>query len=266
MDDDPRADPTSRLLGDFVRHVSGQVVIPVFAGEPRRTHRRSRRQRVRRLAVVFSALVVAAVVAVIVAYGPRSSRIGPHPSPATQPTLGSTSTTSVTSGTQEITYDPFTTSGISPSLHVTSQVTGTCIRYGRGTTGHVYFRCFATGGGIYDPCFAGPRDTNAPLVCPTDPTSSEVVALTATTVTSDGPPSPSVIPWAMQLSSGQVCLFVSAAWSGLGPYGCQPGPSPQPVADCHTPQSSRPLWTAACQDQETDASPFASKDVVRVWF
>jgi hypothetical protein len=92
------------------------------------------------------------------------------------------------------------------------------------------------------------------------------VALTVTSVTSDEPPSPSVIPWAMQLSTGQVCLFVSAAWSGLGPYGCEPGPQPQSVADCHTPESSRPLWSTACQDQETDASPFASKDVVRVWF
>ena len=266
MNDDPRPDPTSRLLDDFVRHVSGQVAVPVFTGEPKRTRGRSRRQGLRTAAVVFSALVVAAAVAVALAYGPRSSRIGPHPSPATQPTPGSTSTTSVTSGTQQITYDPFTTAGMNPSLHVTSQVTGTCIRYGRGTTGNVYFRCFATNGGIHDPCFAGPRDTNAPLVCPTSPTSNDVVALTVTAVTSDEPPSPSVIPWAMQLATGQVCLFVSAAWGGLGPYGCDPGPSPQSVADCHTPESSRPWWTAGCQDQGTDASPFTSRDVVTVWF
>ncbi len=268
MDNDPRREPTGRLLGDFVLQVSGQVVTPDFTegatGTPRRSRRVHKGRRV--LAVVFSALVVAGAVAVTVAYGPRSTRIRPHEAPATQPTAGTTSTTSGTAGTREITYEPFTTAGINPSLHVTDHATGTCIRYGRGTAGRHYFRCFANGGGIYDPCFAGPQTTNAPLVCPASPTSSDVVAFTVTAVTSDEPPSPTLIPWAMQLSDGQVCLLVAAAWNGLGPYQCEPVLTRPSFADCHTPESSQPSWITACQEQETAASPFTSKDVAKLWF
>ena len=268
MDNDPRLDATGRLLGDFVHHVSGQVEIPDFTevanGAPRRSRRTHKGGRV--LAVVSSALVVAGAVAVIVAYGPRSARTGPHAAPATQPTARTTSTTSGAAGTREITYEPFTTAGINPSLHVTDHATGNCIRYGRGTAGRYYFRCFANGGGIYDPCFAGPQATNAPLVCPASPTSSDVVAFTVTTVTSDGPPSSSLIPWAMQLSDGQVCLLVAAAWNGLGPYQCEPVLTRPSFADCHTPESSQPSWTTACQEQETAASPFTSKIVATLWF
>ena len=175
-----------------------------------------------------------------------------------------------------ITYAPFTATGaIDPGLHVTSRVTGTCIGYSRGPAGRDYYRCFGSesgaGSGIYDPCFAGPQVTAAPLVCPTSPISSDVIEFTVTSITSTEPSSTSVMPWAMQLSGGQVCLFVSAAWGGLGPYGCQPpptgsSPTPPAVDDCHAPTASQPLWTAACQEQETAASPFSAHDVVTLWF
>jgi hypothetical protein len=149
---------------------------------------------------------------------------------------------------------------------VTSHDTGTCIRYSRGATARYYFRCFGSGSGIYDPCFAGPQSTAAPLVCPTNPTSNDVAEFTVTAVSSDEPPSPTMIPWAMQLPSGQVCILIAAAWSGLGPYGCQPAPTQELAADCHTPEASQPFWTAECQDQETAASPFTTRDVATVWF
>ena len=193
-------------------------------------------------------------------------RTGPGPAPATQPTPAPTSTTSVIAGTRTVTYEPFTTTGIDPRLMVTSHVTGTCIRYSRGEAERFYFRCFGTGSGIYDPCFAGPQSTIAPLVCPPSPTSSDVVEFIVTSVTSDEPPSPTMPPWAMQLSSGQICVLVNAAWSGLGPYVCQPAASQPSASDCHTPAAVQPFWTAACQAQETDASPFTTRNVVTVWF
>ncbi len=277
MDDDRRPDPTSRLLGDFVRHVSEHVVVPEFAagrGGPRRRSRSRPGFRVLVAAVAAAVVVVAA--ALVVVYGPRSSRLAPGPTPATQPAPGttqptpvSTSTTSVTPpsvGTRQVTYNPFTATGIEASLHVTSQVTGTCIRYGGGVAGRFSYRCFGTPGGIYDPCFAGPSSTTAPLVCPTSPTSDDVVRFTVTSVTADEPAPTSKIPWAMELSGGEVCLLVSAAWGGLGPYACQRAAPAQSVADCHAPQSGQPSWTAACQVQQTDASPFASRDVTTLWY
>ncbi len=183
----------------------------------------------------------------------------------TQTTTTQTTTTLSRSATQQITYQPFTTTGtIDSNLRVTSSASGTCIRY-LGSPRYDY-RCFASppAGGIYDPCFAGPFGTARPLVCPSDPTTPNVVAFTATSVSSD-PPSATAHPWAMQLSDGEVCLFVSAAWSGLGPYGC--GPQQTTIwADCRQPQPSQPAWVTTCQTQETATSPFVSNPVDKVWF
>ncbi len=445
MDDDRPLDSTAQLLRKFVGQVSGQVVVPEFAPRPRVGRRRRRAPGPRRvLAVVLATAAVVGAVALVIAYGPRSSRPGPGHVPATQPAPGttvptptSTPKTSVAAGacaasqltatvafnqsgaelgairltntgaqqctlsgqpkvqaldgrgaaldlsestyhrapdwpppsspivlspsgalpqaiveldwtwcsaspgrvsfairfsgwpspldvantavsppgfspasctdsggqplfavdsvrgfgsngiigptpastqstTAMITYAPFTATGaIDPGLQVTSRATGTCIRYSRGPTGRDYYRCFGSGSGIYDPCFAGPQTTAAPLVCPMGPISSDITEFTVTSITSTEPPSTSVTPWAMQLSGGQVCLLVSAAWGGLGPYGCQPSPtgsSPtQPaVADCHapaaSPAASQPLWSAACQEQEVAASPFTTQDVATLWF
>jgi hypothetical protein len=283
VDDGRRPDPTGQLLEDYVRTVSERVVVPEFTPGsrpgPRRRHEVPGGARL--VAVVVAAAAVVVVIALVVAYGPRSARIGPGPAPATQPTPAPTSTTAPTSsttaptsttlviaGTRTVTYEPFTTTGIDPRLTVTSQVTGTCIRYSRGTPERFYFRCFGSGSGIYDPCFAGPQSTMAPLVCPSGPTSNDVVEFTVTSVTADEPPSssPTMTPWAMQLSSGQICLLVSAAWSGLGPYSCQPAASQPAAADCHIPAAAQPFWTTACQSQETAVSPFTTRDVATVWF
>ncbi len=268
MDERRRSDPTGPLLEEFVRYVSDQVVVPEFipGGARGRRRRRGVRGGGRVLAVIVATMAVAASIALVVAYGPRSSRMGPGPTAVTQPSPGSTSTSSVAGGTLAMNYQPFTGTSIAPGLVVTSHVVGTCIRYSRGTDLRTYFRCFGNGQGIYDPCFAGSDGTRAPLVCPTSPTADDVVGFTVTSVTSDEPPTRSTIPWAMQLSSGQVCLLVSAAWSGLGPYGCQPARAQHSVSDCHSPEASQPSWTAACQEQETDASPFTSETVTKVWF
>jgi hypothetical protein len=68
----------------------------------------------------------------------------------------------------------------------------------------------------------------------------------------------------MQLSNGEVCVLIDAAWGGLGPFSCQSMTS-SPPADCHVPMQAAPWWTAACQSQETNTSPFTTYRVDTVW-
>jgi len=181
----------------------------------------------------------------------------------TTTTRASSTTTAPTPGTHKITYQPFTATGaVAPQFQVESRLTGTCV-FGESSRS---YRCFAKpSGGVYDPCFAGPYGTTGPLVCPSTPTSLQVVEFTATSVTS-GRPVTTARPWAMQLSNGQICLFVSAAWGGLGPYGCKTANTAAVRADCREPQPSEPWWSANCQDQMTDASPFTPTEVTTIWF
>jgi hypothetical protein len=169
-------------------------------------------------------------------------------------------------GTQQITYEPFSGSAIDPSLRVTGQQSGACFEYGGGADGRILYRCIATSD-VMQPCFAGPQGTSAPLACPNGPvTSNDVILWTVTTVDTTGfIPATTKTPWAMQLSNGMVCELVNAAWGGLGPYGCSSPGSTTP-ADCRAPQPSTPFWTADCQDQTTDASPFGAMTVEKVWF
>ena len=246
---------------------------------------RTRRARLRRArAVAVSGTLVVALAIVVVA----SASSGSHRLRVTGPSSSSTTATSITTatsstsatsttttepgttataapaGTEQIVYRPFTESGvIDPGLRVTSRVTGTCVT---GETSRTY-RCFgvAPAGGIYDPCFVVPRAPSQTFVCPSDPATPDVIELTATAPAS-GPPVTTNRPWAFQLSSGEVCLFVSAAWGGLGPYDCQRNDPSVVPADCRPATSSPQWWTADCQDDKTDASPFTPKRVTKVWF
>jgi hypothetical protein len=251
----------------------------------------TRRTKLRRLRIVAVSGALAAVVAVVLVTTASSPGGAPRlrvegPSAATSGVAASTTTSSTTSqtatstststtstpttaasGSQEITYQPFTATGaIDPNLVVTSSVTGTCVT---GETRRTY-RCFGENptGVIYDPCFVGPHGTTQPLVCPRNPATPDVVEFTATSVTSQAPIT-TTRPWAMELAGGQVCLFVSAAWSGLGPYDCQPANASTTPADCREPQPSQPSqpwWTAECQRQKTSASPFTPNRVSKIWF
>jgi hypothetical protein len=175
-------------------------------------------------------------------------------------------------GTQQITYEPFVGSQLSPSLHVTGQESGPCYQFGGGADGRYYYRC-----GTVQPCFAPATATGTagPFACPTaaNPTTNGVLMWTPTSVnTTDFTPATTKTPWAVQLSDGAVCALVSAAWSGLGPFGCTGGTSTGGSsaaggpADCRQPQSAVPYWTTECQAQLTQASPFTSTTVVKVWF
>ena len=248
----------------------------VLTASPERPRRYGRRTR---LVALGAAVCVVAAVAFTISIV-RSDRnvnvstitsaptLAPVTTSPTAPTTAPTTTTStgikpVPPGTQQITYQPFSGNAIDPSLHVTQRLAGTCIGPASGLRNG--FRCFADGGAIYDPCFAGPNGTADPLVCPNDPIGPDVVELTARSVTSDPPPAVAN-PWEIELSSGQLCRLVAAAWGTGGPYSCDKTGVAQPVADCHVPVTAQPWWTTECQEQLTDASPFAARTVVKVWY
>jgi hypothetical protein len=214
--------------------------------------------------VLVALVAVAAVIVTLIVVGPlRSTNPPVHPPVATQPST--TTTTTVPGGqTRQITYQPFTATGaVDPSLRVSATFSAqTCVA--SGVAGNSSYRCFA-GNDIYDPCFARPGATSGPLLCPSDPAGDTVVELTTSDLPAPLQGAPDTRPWAVQLADGQVCVLVNAAWGGLGPLGCG-STTPGPVADCHIPVTGSPFWTAACQDQTTDASPFTTNRVDTVWF
>ncbi len=257
------------------------------------------RRHQRLLIAVASIAALALVVALALTFGPHSSappvvhpktpapashpHSHPHPhpqmhgsvtptTPVTTPvtTTPATPTTPTTPATEQLTYQPFNGSQLDPSLHVAAQESGPCFTYGGGADGRYLYRC-----GTIQPCFAGSDGTSAPLACPVgaNPTTNDVVLWTATSVDATGfVPAPTKTPWAMQLSDGAVCALVNAAWSGLGPFRCNPsagtggaGATTGP-ADCRQPLASTTQWTAECQDQLTQGSPFGVQPVAKIWF
>jgi hypothetical protein len=161
-----------------------------------------------------------------------------------------------------VVYRPYTASGeLGPSLHITARATGTCVN---GESNRTY-RCFAVSPAatIYDPCFAVSAAQRI-IACAINPVTPDIVEFT-TTARLPGLPPDATRPWAFQLSSGAVCVFVSAAWGGLG-YDCQRTDSSITPAYCRPPTTSQPWWTAECQDERTSASPFTRQRVSKVWF
>lgn len=249
--------------------------------------RRAGRRRLYRRGTIAAAAAATAAIAVAVpvslAGGGRPSTIkvisppsaapsattqAPTGSSTTSTTTASTSTTSTGTApslTQQVIYEPFVGDRVDPALHVTSRGSGSCYRFGGGAAGRYYYRC-----GTDQPCFAGPQGTATPLVCPFlgNPTTDQVILWTATSVDTSAPPATVKTPFAMKLSNGTVCVFVSAAWGGLGPFDCQAAMANASAvpADCHEPVEGSPYWTVECQNAKTDSSPFSSATVLMVWF
>lgn len=211
--------------------------------------------------------------------GVKANRSGLAPADARTPTTSSTTTTTPPPtttttagyGTQQIDFQPFSGTQLAAGLSVTASDTGPCDPYGGGNGSTTYYRCLGTRDlsghtSVYDPCFAGPKGVFSALACPIDPTTHHVVLFTATSEGPAGPPTAIDRPWAMQLQTGQVCLFTSGAWGGLGPYACSSSLITGPTADCHVPVSGSPWWTAPCQVTEADSSPFNSVELAKVWF
>jgi hypothetical protein len=181
---------------------------------------------------------------------------------ATAAPAGAAGSASKGAGTRQIAYDPFTAKGtLSPAFHVSSTVNGHCVA--AGVAGNSSYRCFS-GNGIYDPCFARPKAKTGPLLCTFDPAGPKVVRMEVGQLPAHLAGAPETRPWAMQLADGQICIFVDAAWGGLGPFGCQTI-TRGPLADCHVPVKATPWWKAACQAKQTDSSPFTGVRVAKVW-
>lgn len=180
----------------------------------------------------------------------------------TTPASSSTTTRpSPSAGTVTGAYDPFTASGaVDPSLTVTATHPGSCV--GMGVAGPGSYRCLIQNGGVLDPCFAKAGATGGTLVCPSASDLTSVVELTVDSLPTTPANTPAQV-WRMQLANGQLCTKINAAWGGLGPFQCLP--TGGQLADCHTPVTGTPWWSASCQAALTDTSPFADQRVVRVW-
>lgn len=190
---------------------------------------------------------------------------GSSPTTATPPASTRSSSTTSSAGTRELTYQAFSAHGrIDPKLRVSKAVSGTC--QPDGAAGNSSYRCFVrvSGNNIYDPCFAPPRDTSGPLLCPANPANPNVVRFDVGSLPAALQGTPEERPWAVRLSNAQVCVLVNAAWGGLGPFSCQ-SVTPGSLADCHVPVQAAPWWTIACQSHENASSPFTNYRVDTVW-
>ncbi len=203
---------------------------------------------------------------------PTAVRDAGHPasSSTTTTVAGSTTTPSAVrstaaAGTQEVRFNPYSTQGtLPPAEQVTLKLSGTCVA--PGVAGTTSYRCFAQPQStIYDTCFAPPNATSGALECVADPSAPEAVEFDAGALPAALFGAPATRPWAMQLSNGQVCILVSAAGGGLGPFACPTPGATSSVADCHGPQPAVPWWSAACQAQESASSAFSAVRVVKIW-
>ncbi len=169
--------------------------------------------------------------------------------------------------TREVVFTPYSSQGtVLATIEITQTVTGTCVS--PGVAGASSYRCFAQPGStVYDPCFAPPNATNGPLVCVADPAQPEAVSFDVGPLPTSPTAGPMTQPWAMQLSNGQDCIFVSAAWgTGLGPFACPTAARSSPSeADCHMPRKNGLGYDAACQAREASTSTFRPVQVVKVW-
>ena len=219
-------------------------------------------RRSARVALALAALTLSACGS---SPGSRSGTTSPTTTGAERTTTSAVGTSTTAAGTQEVGFDPYSAQGVLlPGMQVTSKVAGTCIS--PGVAGATSYRCFAQPqAAIYDPCFAPPRATSGPLECFADPSAPDAVEFDTGQLPAAPEGAPATRPWAMELANGQVCVLVAAAWGGLGPFACPTAAATGPVADCHVPQQAAPWWSAACQSQQEDSSPFGAHRVEKVW-
>jgi hypothetical protein len=214
--------------------------------------------RRRRLRAVWWAIGTAALVAT--GCGAATSTTASVPAPTT--TTTATTAAPAGGGTRQVTYDPFTAQGtIDPSLRVTVIIDATCVA--GGLAGTSSYRCLARSS-VLDPCYARPGATSGPVVCPSNLATREVVELTVSSLPALAADAPREWPWAIRLSNGQVCRLGAVGGNGLEPFRCQ-GASPHP-AGCLLPERGTPWWTADCQDQATDSSPYSIYRIETTWF
>jgi hypothetical protein len=213
-----------------------------------------------------AAVVLAVLVLVAGAAGAGALAAGgahpPAPSPAAR--------------TRQVVFDELAPGGhLRPSLHVVAVRRGSCVV--PGVARRSSYRCFTDTqpkiNAVYDPCFAAPKSPHTTAYCVVaGPLTTGVVQLDARALPAPTPAGPGIRPWpwAIELASGRVCVFVVAAWVDAGPYACLPkrgrGRDPQSQGDCRVPQRSTPSWRTRCQARQRRTSPFRLTNIVVVWY
>jgi hypothetical protein len=161
--------------------------------------------------------------------------------------------------TQQIFYQPWTSSGLSRNIHVTSIHPGSCQSQSSFSSSTDAFRCIE-GNFIEDPCFASPYVNNGidpgaknQVACPSlesyNPNSAIIIHLTQPLPFINDTRSANYLrPWLIVLANGESCV-------NPGPYG---GVTTARGLDenyfCHGggglfgyPQRSSPIWTIFAQ-------------------
>jgi hypothetical protein len=200
----------------------------------------------RRAWTVSAIIVLVAGVAVASFFGGRASR-------SAGPTMTSTAplVTTTTAVTQQMTLNPFSPRGLGPGVRVVFQTTASCENGSEADSSRAdAYRCFLTqsepnGGNIADPCFSDPFGSLGYLLCFESPVDLNAVEVEPTNAIGVGQSTPDSPPWALKLTNGQFCVFITGATAALGNerlnYGC-------PKGDVYgDPDRSQPQWTVSYQ-------------------
>ena len=116
--------------------------------------------------------------------------------------------------TRVVTYQPWTNSGtLTPGLRVSETVPADCeeLSIADGARSGA-LRCFA-GNEVLDPCFVAPSVQQA--ACLASPWDMSVTVVRLTTLPSPSAPA-SALPWAIELTDGEHCLFEAGATQSAG--------------------------------------------------
>jgi hypothetical protein len=129
--------------------------------------------------------------------------------------------------TRRLTFQPWTSAGaLLASLRASTTVTADCEEQSIADAARsAALRCFA-GDEILDPCFVAPSLQQA--ACLVSPWDSSVTVVHLMTLPSPSPPI-STLPWAIELTDGEHCLYEAGATQNAGDkrlnYGCRRGGS-----------------------------------------
>jgi len=130
--------------------------------------------------------------------------------------------------TNVIVFSPWSASGLQPAFTVVARVKGSCFTNSISTGRADAWRCMV-GNDIYDPCFASA--SGSVVACADDPFARRVRLVTLDKAVSKGKapaagfPSSKDEPWALRLSTGEVCQFITGATDEVQGmrlnYGCK---------------------------------------------
>ncbi|HLJ58772.1 MAG TPA: hypothetical protein VKZ50_03475 [bacterium] len=141
-------------------------------------------------------------------------------------------------------YAPFAPGAVRPGVEVSGRVTGECFAASLADQSRAdAWRCMSANR-ILDPCFQGFEGSKIMLACPENPWSPRVTLLVPSKVPpraqANRPGIGQGLPWALELTNGTRCVFLTGATSAVAGmrvnYGCVGGPSVVGELDRTLPQ------------------------------